>query len=106
MYREWPFFRTVIDNVQAGLCKGDMAIASLYASLTTKQTRKEIFEDVLAEFERTKRWVLKITGYQELLENETWLQRSIKLRNPYVDPLNYIQAHAVASARTPASPSG
>jgi phosphoenolpyruvate carboxylase len=91
MYRGWPFFRTVLDNVQVGLCKADMSIASLYASLTTAKTRTEIFGDILAEFERTKRFVLQITGYQELLENETWLQRSIKLRNPYVDPLNYIQ---------------
>ena len=101
MYRSWPFFRTVLDNVQAGLCKGDMAIASLYANLTTGKIRKEVFEDILAEFERTKKWVLEITGYPELLENESWLQRSIKLRNPYVDPLNYIQVALLQRLRNP-----
>ncbi|RIK54962.1 MAG: hypothetical protein DCC57_06020, partial [Chloroflexi bacterium] len=53
--------------------------------------RQEIFGDILDEYERTKQLVLAVTGYGELLENEQWLQRSIKLRNPYVDPLNYIQ---------------
>ncbi len=91
MYQNWPFFRTVLDNVQMGLCKGDMPIASLYAGLTDRETREDVFEDILDEYERTERMVLAITGYSELLENESWLQRSIKLRNPYVDPLNYIQ---------------
>jgi phosphoenolpyruvate carboxylase len=53
--------------------------------------RAEIFEEILDEFERTRRMVLRIVGHHDLLENEQWLQRSIKLRNPYVDPLNYIQ---------------
>ena len=43
MYQNWPFFRTVLDNVQMGLLKGDMAIASLYAELTDEETRQEIF---------------------------------------------------------------
>ncbi|HXF64706.1 MAG TPA: phosphoenolpyruvate carboxylase, partial [Caldilineaceae bacterium] len=91
MYQSWPFFRTVLDNVQMGLCKGDMPIASLYAGLTDAEARREVFADILDEYERTKRMVLAVTGYSELLENESWLQRSIKLRNPYVDPMNYIQ---------------
>ncbi|MDQ3248196.1 MAG: phosphoenolpyruvate carboxylase, partial [Chloroflexota bacterium] len=103
MYQTWPFFRTVLDNVQAGLSKSDMMIASLYASLTTPETRAEIFDDLLDEYERTKRLVLQITGYAELLENETWLQRSIKLRNPYVDPLNYIQVALLRHLRSAGS---
>jgi phosphoenolpyruvate carboxylase len=95
IYQNWPFFRTVLDNVQMGLLKGDMAIASLYAELTDEETRKEIFSDLQAEYECTKRMVLAVTGYAELLENESWLQRSIKLRNPYVDPMNYIQVAAL-----------
>jgi phosphoenolpyruvate carboxylase len=99
MYQAWPFFRTVLDNVQMGLCKGDMPIASLYAELTDGETRQQIFSDILDEYERTKRWVLAVTGYSELLENESWLQRSIKLRNPYVDPMNYIQVALLARLR-------
>ncbi len=91
MYENWPFFHTVLDNVQMGLCKGDMAIASLYAELTDAATRAVIFADLKDEYARTERMALAVTGYSELLENESWLQRSIKLRNPYVDPMNYIQ---------------
>lgn len=91
MYRDWPFFTTVIDNVQVGLCKGDIDIAALYAELASDRSGAEIFADLSAEFERTRRLVLAITGYNELLDNEQWLQRSIRLRNPYVDPLNYVQ---------------
>jgi phosphoenolpyruvate carboxylase len=99
MYQNWPFFRTVLDNVQMGLLKGDMAIASLYAELTDEETRAEVFSDLLDEYECTKRMVLAVTGYAELLENESWLQRSIKLRNPYVDPMNYIQVAALEQLR-------
>jgi phosphoenolpyruvate carboxylase len=99
MYKGWPFFTTVLDNVQVGLCKADMAIATLYASLTTPEVRAEIFTAVLAEYERTKQMVLTITGHQELLQNEEWLQRSIKLRNPYVDPINYIQVALLRQVR-------
>ncbi|MCC6454595.1 MAG: phosphoenolpyruvate carboxylase [Caldilineaceae bacterium] len=99
MYQNWPFFRTVLDNVQMGLCKGDMPIASLYAELTDEATRTEIFSDLQAEYECTKRMVLAVTGLPELLENEAWLQRSIKLRNPYVDPMNYIQVAALKELR-------
>ena len=104
MYQNWPFFRTVLDNVQMGLLKGDMAIASLYAELTDDATRTEVFADLLAEYERTKRMVLAVTGYAELLENESWLQRSIKLRNPYVDPMNYIQVAALKQLREQPEP--
>jgi phosphoenolpyruvate carboxylase len=104
MYREWPFFATVLDNVQVGLCKGDIDIAALYAELTEDPVRTEIFGDLQAEFERTRQIVLEITGYSELLENEQWLQRSVRLRNPYVDPLNYMQIALMRRLRTDPPP--
>jgi phosphoenolpyruvate carboxylase len=104
MYARWPFFSTVLDNVQVGLCKGDLAIASLYAKLASPDVRAAVFSDLSTEFERTKRMVLQVTGYSELLENEQWLQRSIKLRNPYVDPLNYVQAALLRQLRQNPSP--
>ena len=91
IYGSWPFFRTVLDNVQVGLGKADIHIAQLYASLTSPELQAEIFADLAAEFERTRAMLLQITQNKELLDNEEWLQRSIRLRNPYVDPLNYIQ---------------
>ena len=99
MYAQWPFFSTVLDNVQVGLGKADMAIARLYARLTTPGLGEEIYGDLHEEFERTVRLVLQVTGQQELLDNERWLQRSIRLRNPYVDPLNYIQVELLRHLR-------
>jgi phosphoenolpyruvate carboxylase len=99
LYAAWPFFSTVIDNVQVGLCKGDIDIAALYAGLTSEAIQGEIFADIQAEFERTRRLILAITGNTELLDNEQWLQRSIRLRNPYVDPLNYLQIELLRELR-------
>jgi phosphoenolpyruvate carboxylase len=91
LYQEWPFFRTVLDNVQLGLTKGDIEIASLYARLTDKATRAAIFTDIQDEYYRTERMLLAVLEAEQLLENDAWLRRSIKVRNPYVDPLNFIQ---------------
>lgn len=91
MYQDWPFFRTMLENVQMGLAKADMDIASLYANLADKKTREAIFDDISEEYERSVKMILQISGQSELLDNEAWLQHSIRVRNPYVDPLNYIQ---------------
>ena len=104
MHTNWPFFRTMLGNVQVGMSKADMHIAMLYADLTDAETRKTIFEDILEEFARTEKMILAITGQSELLDNEPWLQRSIKLRNPYVDPLNYIQVALMEQMRNERDP--
>lgn len=91
MYQQWPFFRTMLDNVQMSLAKADMDIASLYAELCDKKTRAAIFDDIRDEYERSVQMILQISGQNELMDNEAWLQHSIRVRNPYVDPLNYIQ---------------
>jgi len=91
MYAQWPFFRTVIDRAQVSMRRADMSIAALYAMLTDDETRAAVFTEIRAEYARSERVILAITGQNALLDNEQWLQRSITLRNPYVDPLNYIQ---------------
>ena len=91
MYREWPFFRTVIDRAQLSMRRADMTIAALYAALAEPATQRAVFAEIMEEFRRAERLILEITGQAALLDNEPWLQRSINLRNPYVDPLNYIQ---------------
>lgn len=98
MYERWSFFRTLVDNIQIGLGKADMDIAALYAQLTDATTRAEIFQDIRTEYERTRKAILKITGNQELLDH-SWLQESIRLRNPYVDPLNFIQVSLLERLR-------
>ncbi|RPH99370.1 MAG: phosphoenolpyruvate carboxylase, partial [Zetaproteobacteria bacterium] len=91
MYREWLFFRTAIDNVQLALCKADLRVAGLYAGLAEPEAREAVFPRLEAEYERTTRSVLRVTGQERLLESEPWLQRAIELRNPYIDPMNAIQ---------------
>jgi phosphoenolpyruvate carboxylase len=103
MYENWLFFRTVMDNVQVGLLKSDMRIASLYADLTDDVTRYEVFGRLLAEHELTEQMLLDVTGYTDLLQNESWLRNSIQLRNPYIDPMNFIQVALLAILRDDAS---
>ncbi len=100
MYREWPFFRSVIDNAAMSLVKADMDIAALYATLVPDQALAEaVYGDILAEFERTRAAVLAITGEAELLDNDPVIQRAVRLRNPYIDPLNYIQVETLRRLR-------
>ncbi len=91
MYQEWPFFRTVLDNVQLGMAKADMDIASLYADLAEDHVRTAVFDDIREEFERTRAGLLAIVQADGLLQDDVWLRRSIRVRNPYVDPMNLVQ---------------
>jgi len=87
MWQRWPFFRTVIENVQLELARTRMEIAQAYNSLS-----RDRFHDIIAaEFEKIRSAVLKITGQERLLDNHTAIQQSIVLRNPYTDVLNLIQ---------------
>ena len=100
MYRQWPFFYTILNNAQVSLGKADMGIARIYARLVAGESvRQQIFGHIAAEFERTVRWILLITGQREILDNEPILQRSIRRRNPYVDPLNFIQVSLIRRLR-------
>ena len=107
MYHGWAFFQTMIDNAQQSLTKADMGIAALYASLVEDEAvRTRIFDLIKAEFDRTCSAIYCITGQSALLDNEPVLQRSIQLRNPYVDPLNYIQVEMIRRLRKTAKTSG
>jgi phosphoenolpyruvate carboxylase len=90
--RGFPLFASLIRNVEIAMAKADFAIARLYADLVTDAAvRDRVFEMLRQEFERTRRQILSIKGQQELLEKNPVLSRSIRLRNPYVDPLSLIQ---------------
>jgi phosphoenolpyruvate carboxylase len=107
MYREWPFFEVVIDNAQLALAKADMGIGRLYASLVEDvEVREEIFGTIAAAFELSRQWLMIITGQQELLENDPVLQRSVRQRNPYTDPLNFIQVSLLRRLRALPNPDG
>jgi phosphoenolpyruvate carboxylase len=98
MYRQWPFFHTVIDNVAMVLAKSDMAIASRYAALAPDSTRP-LWERIRAEYARTRRWVMRVTGETRILESNRQLRESISLRNPYVDPMSFLQVELLRRKR-------
>ncbi len=99
MNQRWPFFRTLMSNVQLGMGRADMSISALYASLS-EEHGGSVYEDIKAEFDLSKRLVLEVAEVDELLHCEPWLQHSIKVRNPYVDPLNYIQVELLKKLRS------
>ncbi len=92
MYKQWPFFTSIIHNLQASLAKADLYIAELYSGIVSDEDlRKNIHETIEREQQLAVESVLLISEQKELLDYHKVLQESIKLRNPYVDPLNYIQ---------------
>lgn len=92
MYQEWPFFQVVIDNAQVSLAKADMGIARLYASLVKDvHVRETIFGEIERAFQETVTQILSVTQQRAILDNDPVLKYSVRQRNPYVDPLNYIQ---------------
>jgi phosphoenolpyruvate carboxylase len=100
MYRDWPFFQVVIDNAQVSLAKADMGIARLYASLVSDEhIREQIYGIIKAEYDQSVSWILRITGQRALLDNDPTLQRSVHQRNPYVDPLNFVQVGLLRKLR-------
>jgi len=92
MYKQWPFFTSIIHNLQASLAKADLYIAELYSGIVSdEELRTRIHEAIEREQLSAVESVLLISEQKELLDYHKVLQESIKLRNPYVDPLNYIQ---------------
>lgn len=105
MYREWPFLRAFLDNMQMTLSKADMHIARHYAALVDdEELRQRLTYLILEEYERTRRLLLQIVGSEELLASTPVLQRSIRLRNPYVDPLSHFQVALLRRLRSLGGP--
>jgi phosphoenolpyruvate carboxylase len=100
MAREFPLFIDLLRNVELALGKVDLATARLYASLVEDaDLRERIFDGFEAEFHRTVRALLAVTGQKELLEDNPVLSHSIRLRNPYVDPMHLIQVDLLRRKR-------
>jgi phosphoenolpyruvate carboxylase len=99
MYRDWPFFQTLLSNMDMVLAKSNIAIASRYAALVHNELREAIFPRLRAEWQHTIEMLLAITGQQALLEQNPLLARSIRNRFPYLDPLNHIQVELLKRLR-------
>src|SRR6266536_3184136 len=105
MYHTWPFLRAFLDNLQMTLSKADMHIAQHYTSLVDdERLRQRLSHEILEEYERTRELLLKIVGGNALLDATPVLQRSIRLRNPYVDPLSYFQVMLLHKLRALGGP--
>jgi phosphoenolpyruvate carboxylase len=91
MYGEWPFFRTLLSNMDMVLAKSNIAIASRYAELVEPELREAIFPRLRAEWQASIDALLAVTGQQALLDRNPLLARSIRNRFPYLDPLNHVQ---------------
>ncbi|WP_067935031.1 phosphoenolpyruvate carboxylase [Alicyclobacillus kakegawensis] len=92
MYRHWPFFKALIDNLQMALAKADMRIAPEYVRLVEDASiGQRIFAGIREEYDRTRRVVLDIIERDDVLADFRVIRESINLRNPYVDPLSFFQ---------------
>ncbi|GAB3346636.1 phosphoenolpyruvate carboxylase [Marilutibacter aestuarii] len=98
MARDWPFFGTLVDDVEMVLAKSDPAIFERYSRLAG-DLHARMHPGIAGEFERTREAVLAIKGEDDLLANDRRLRQSIRLRNPYVDPISLLQVDLLARWR-------
>ncbi len=103
--REWLFLQALLADAEIALAKADLPIARHYAELVEGEPR-DLFGVIEEEFERTVYWVLQLREADELLAADPTLQRSIRLRNPYVDPMSLIQVDLLRRWRAEGSPDG
>ncbi|MFI5374847.1 MAG: phosphoenolpyruvate carboxylase, partial [Candidatus Rokuibacteriota bacterium] len=107
MYAGWPFFQAILDNAEMSLLKADMGIAALYSELVpNRPLATAVFTRIGSEFVRARESILRATGHAELMDGDPVIQRSVHLRNPYVDPLNYLQVEMLRRLRALADQEG
>lgn len=98
-YRRWPFLASVLDNAEMILAKADMGVARRYASLAGSPDGARRWATIETEYQRTVSLLLRVTGRERLLDGARVLQRSIALRNPYVDSLSELQVRLLRRLR-------
>lgn len=100
MDRDWTFFNALLGNAELAMAKADMAIAERYVALVElAPLRERLWPRIRAEYELTRELVLAVTNQQRLLDHDPVLQRSVERRNPYVDPLSFIQVELLRRLR-------
>jgi phosphoenolpyruvate carboxylase len=100
MYENWPFFKAVLDNTEMSLLKADLGIAALYANLVPDQEMAQRnFARIRDEYERTCEAIRTATGHDSLMSADPVIKNSVERRNPYVDPLNYLQVEMLRRVR-------
>jgi phosphoenolpyruvate carboxylase len=107
MARNFPLFIDIIRNVEIGIAKADFSVARLYSDLVEdKALRDRVYSTLHAEFDLTQRMVLAVLGQSTLLQTNAVLDHSIRLRNPYVDPMSLIQVELLRRKRATVSAGG
>jgi phosphoenolpyruvate carboxylase len=100
MYKKWRFFNSLVKNIEMVLFKTDMLIGREYTDLNQKLFVKQIYDMINEEYEKSRKAVLIITGEKSLLNNDKLLKRTLSLRNPYIDPISFIQIKLIKSFRS------
>jgi phosphoenolpyruvate carboxylase len=98
MYESWPFFRTVIDFAQMSMAKADMSIFETYLTLVSSKHQQPFWSLIHEEYQLSVQQIERVTGHG-LLEHDPKLVRAIELRNPYVDPISYLQVELLKRLR-------
>lgn len=105
MERDWPYFSALLSNAELALAKADLSIGERYVALVEPPAlRDRIWGEIRAEYARTCAALLQVTGEKKLLDRDPVLQRSIERRNPYVDPMSFIQVELLRRLRQGGSP--
>ena len=99
MYNHWPFFTSLLSNVDMVMSKSDMDIAKEYANLCKDEETKKVYEEILREWKLTKQVVLEISEHKEFLEDNTYLTRSLENRLQYFNTLNLLQVELIKRSR-------
>lgn len=104
MYKGWRFFNSLINNIEMVLFKTDMLIGKEYVSLNKSPEISNVFNVIKTEYEKSVKVVLSITGEKALLDHNKSLQRTLALRNPYIDPISFIQINLIKKYRDAKNP--
>jgi phosphoenolpyruvate carboxylase len=99
MYAEWRFLQTLVSNIEMTLAKTDMGIAGRYVQALVDPSLHHILDDIRQEHARTEAQIKALTGSSTLLEHAPVLQRTLRVREPYIDPLNYLQVLLLSRLR-------
>ena len=99
LYNKWEFFKALVQNIEMVLTKTDMIVGKEYVSLDKNKKAAKVFKMIKDEYERSVKYVLMLTKEKELLDDNKILQRTLYLRNPYIDPISFVQVNLIKQYR-------